>query len=245
MSASGEDQRSTTQPSQQLTGPRTTPAPPQPEEPPPLSPAPDRASRDPAETGSGGGRPIGWGLVLIAAGVLWLLSLAGVPIRWELVLPIALVAVGTLLLLGGRWSAHGGLIGLGVVLAVTAFVVATSPAAPSVSAGDRTHRVTDVADLESAYTLGAGTLTLDLRELELPDGTTEVAAGVTMGELVVWVPADVTVEGEGSVVMGEVAAFGRSASDITPRLALAEPGDADRVLVLDLRVTLGRIEVTR
>lgn len=213
--------------------------------PPPSSGREDARARKLDAPSSAGGRPIGWGLVLIAAGALWLLSLAGVPIRWELVLPIALVVVGALLLVGGRWSAHGGLIGLGIVLAVAAFVVAASPAAPSVSAGDRTYRVSDVAELDPAYTLGAGTITLDLRELELPHGTTEVAAGVTMGELVVRVPADVTVEGEGRVVMGDVAAFDRSNSGVTPRLVLAEQGDADRVLVLDLSVTLGRIEVTR
>lgn len=192
-----------------------------------------------------GGRPIGLGLLLVAAGALWLVSLAGVPIRWDLVLPIALVVVGALLLVGGRWTARGGLIGLGVVLAIVALIGSVAPPAPSISAGDRTYTVSDLADLDPTYTLGAGTLTLDLRELDLPPGATEVSVGVSMGELIVRVPEGVSVDGEASVVMGDVGAFGRSSSGITPHLDLAEPGDADRELALDLRVILGRIEVTR
>jgi hypothetical protein len=216
---------------------------------PPPAPAPPPADRgasgDRDRPAASGGRPIGLGLVLIAAGALWLVSLAGVPIRWDLVLPIALVVVGALLLVGGRWTARGGLIGLGVVLAVVALIVSVAPPAPSISAGDRTYTVSEPADLDPTYTLGAGTLTLDLRELDLPPGATEVSVGVSMGELIVRVPEGVSVDGEASVVMGDVGAFGRSSSGITPRLDLAEPGDPDRELVLDLRVALGRIEVTR
>jgi hypothetical protein len=190
-------------------------------------------------------RPVGLGLVLIAAGVLWMLSLAGVDLRWEIVLPVALVAVGLLVLLSPIWGGGDGLIGLGIVLAILALVLAV-PSPAAFSAGERTIAVTDVADLEERYGLGAGTMTLDLRALELPTGTTEVRAGVNLGELVVLVPPDVTIAGEGRVALGEVDHFGRSSGGIAPRAALTAPGDdADRVLELDLRVGLGQIEVRR
>lgn len=219
-------------------GPATTGGPTTPRGPAPAGGPDDR--RPP------GARPIGWGLALIGAGVVWLLALAGVSIPWELVLPVALLVIGVLLLAGGRWMAHSGLIGLGVVLAVFALVSPVAPGPASVSAGDRTHTVTDVSDLESDYRLGAGTLTIDLTDLDLPPGTTALTASVGMGELVVRVPPDVTVEGEARVGMGDVVAFDASRGGIAPTLDLRRPGaSADDVLELELRVGLGSIEVVR
>jgi hypothetical protein len=188
-------------------------------------------------------RPIGLGLVLIAAGVLWLLHLAGVDLRWEVLLPIGLVVVGVLVLVSRRWG--GGLVGLGIVLAILALVLAV-PGPATFTAGDRTVAVTDVADLDSRYGLGAGTMTLDLRDLELPPGTTTVRAGVNLGELVVLVPPEATIAGDGRATMGEVSRFGRATGGIAPRGDLTEPGtDPDRILELQLRVGLGQIEVRR
>ena len=188
---------------------------------------------------------LAWGLALVAAGTLWLLSQLGVAIPWELVLPGALVAIGALLLLGGRWGAHGGWIALGIVLTVLALLGPVAPA-PTVAAGDRTHVVTELGDLEPTYALGAGTLTVDLADLELPAGTTEVSASVTVGEVIVRVPPEATVDGEASAGMGEVVGFGRDSSGIAPQLSLSDTGDdPDRALQLDVRAGLGSVEVTR
>ena len=191
-------------------------------------------------------RSLGWGLALIGAGVLWILALTGVSVPWEIVLPVLVIGVGVVLLVAGRAVSRSGMIGLGIALSVLALAVSVTPTAVPVSAGDRTHSVTDIADLESNYQLGAGSLVLDLRDLELPDGTTELTAGVGMGELVVRVPAGAVVRGEGRVAMGEVVAFDGSRGGIAPTLTFAESADgSDRILVLDLRVGLGSIEVDR
>ena len=183
--------------------------------------------------------------MLIGVGVVWLLALAGVSLPWELVVPAALVVTGALVLLSPLWGGGSGLVGFGIVLAILALVVAV-PSPAAISAGDRTIAITDVADLEDRYGLGAGTMTLDLRGLELPPGTTEVTAGVNLGELVVVVPSDVTVTGEGRVFLGEIEHFDRTSSGVAPRASFSEAGDdADRVLELRLRVGLGQIEVRR
>jgi hypothetical protein len=190
-------------------------------------------------------RPVGLALVLITVGVVWLLALAGVNLPWEVLVPGALVVVGVLVLLSPRWGGGSGLIGLGIALAILALVVAV-PSPAALSAGERTIAVTDVADLEDRYGLGAGTMTLDLRSLELPPGTTEVQAGVNLGELVVLVPPDASITGEGRAFLGEVESFERTSSGVAPRAELTEPGDdLDRVLDLRLRVGLGQIEVRR
>ena len=191
-------------------------------------------------------RPNGWALALIGAGVLWLLALAGVRIDWQLVLPITIIAIGLVLLAGGRHVARSGLIGLGVVLTAIALVLSVTPIQGSVTAGDRAHTVTDLAEPEPSYSLGAGTLTLDLRDLEFPPGTTVLAASVSMGELVVKVPDEVTVTGTGHTIVGEVVSFGRRTVGIAARRTLNEPGvDGGPVVELELRTGLGRIEVTR
>ncbi len=211
--------------------------------PPPEDRAPDEA---PGAEPRSASRPIGWALALIGAGVLWLLHVVGVTIAWELILPVAIIAIGLTLLAGGRHVARSGLIGLGIVLTVIALVLPVTPMQVSVTAGDRTYEVTEVAELEPSYNLGAGTLTLDLRDLDLPDGTTELAASVSMGELVVRVPDDVTVTGTGNTLAGEVVSFGRTTAGLAPRRALDEAGtDGGPVLDLDLRTGFGRIEVTR
>lgn len=215
-----------------------TPPPPPPEDREPV----ERAGGQPGPTA----RPIGWALALIGAGILWLLALAGVQIDWQLVLPIAVIGIGVLLLTGGRHVAHGGLIAVGIVLTVIALGLSVTPMQLSISAGDRTHTVTEVADLDPSYSLGAGTLTLDLRELDLPSGTTELDASVSFGELVVRVPDDVTVTGTGRTIAGEVVSFGRTTAGLAPRRALTEPGIEDGpILDLQLRTGFGRIEVTR
>jgi hypothetical protein len=219
-------------------------APTRPDTPPSMAPPPPEP---PPRT-----RPaaIGWGLVLIAAGFTWLLALAGVSLPWELVLPIAVIVVGLVLLVTRGRRSGDGLVFLGVVLTIAALVVTATPQPPSASAGERTHRVTDVAGLEDSYGLGAGQLTLDLRDLALPDGTTAVAARVGLGELRVRVPDDVAVTGTAAVTAGEAAAFDRVQSGISPRLTIDDPGSASAgsggpVLELDLDVGLGQIEVTR
>jgi hypothetical protein len=210
------------------------------------SPQPSPSGGEPSGPPSRRWGSIGLGLVLVAVGVVWLLAQLGLDLRWELLLPVALIVVGALVLVSPLWRGGDGLIGLGIVLSIMALLFAVAPGASTFSAGDRMFIPTDVAELEASYGLGAGTLTIDLRGLDLPAGTTAVRAGVNLGELAVIVPADATVDGRGRVVMGEVSAFGRSSGGIAPRADLTDAGDdAQAVLELDLRVGLGRIEVTR
>lgn len=187
--------------------------------------------------------PVGWGLALIAVGVLWLLSLAGVDLRWEFILPVSLIVMGLLVAVGVRGG--GGLISVGVVVTVIAVSGSLLPAPGIVSAGDRAYTVVGTADLQPSYRLGAGTLTLDLRELDLPVGTTEVEATVSFGELIVRVPPGVTIDGDADVTAGESDVFGQVRNGLNPDLPLSDPGATDRVLDLDLGVGFGRIEVSR
>lgn len=195
---------------------------------------------------SSGPNPIGWGLVLVGGGVVWMLHLAGVTINWRLVVPIGLITIGIVLLLGGRRVERSGLVGLGIALAIVAVIMSLAPLEVSASAGERNYTVATVAELEPSYSLGAGSLTLDLRELELPTGTTEVRVSVSVGELVVVIPNGVSVTGSGHTLAGEVESFGGTTAGVAPRRQLRYEAAPDApVLDLHLRVGLGRIAVTR
>jgi hypothetical protein len=187
-----------------------------------------------------------WGSVLITTGALWLLSLAGVVIVWSLLLPIALIAIGVLVLAFGRRPIADALVGLGIAVAIVALLVPGAPQPSIVSAGDRVYTPDTLADLESSYDLGAGTATLDLRALELTAHTTEVAVNVGFGELIVIVPEDVELTGRARVAFGEVEVDGRTQAGVGPSLPLggAAVGDGP-TLDLELQVAFGRIEVTR
>jgi len=228
----------------------TTPAP---TTPPPGGSSPARGApgdRDPVSDRRSG---LAWGLVLITAGVLWLLWLSGVAIPWALVLPITLIAVGALVLARPR-AEGGGLIGLGIVVMILGLAQPGLPVASSFTAGERSHTITDVTDLDDPYALGAGSLVLDLRDLDFgpepADGPVELSAQVTFGELIVRVPDHVRVRGDARVAFGEVAHFGRTDGGVNPRAVFDEAattgdvGDGD-VLELDLRVAFGQIEVRR
>ncbi len=213
------------------------------DQPPPPPPTVDPAAEGPGTARSPG--TVGWGLALIAAGVLWLVSLLGVAINWEVLLPVALLTIGVTLLVWPR-SAGSGLVGLGVVLLVVTLIATVLPGSASVSAGDRVYTPSAIAELEEVYDLGAGTLVLDLGELVVSE-TTEVGARVGMGDLVVVVPEGVRLEGRARVGMGEVELFGVSSGGIVPSVDLAtgEVGARGEVLTLDLQVGLGQIEVRR
>lgn len=190
-------------------------------------------------------RPLGWGIVLIVLGILWLLALADAQVRWELLLPAVIVLVGVLVLAAGRWWSVDGLVGLGLVLSVIALTLPFSSGPWSLSAGERTHAPSEVVEISGQHALGAGSLTFDLRELDLTDGVTDLTARVGVGELIVRVPEGVTVTGTTVVAIGENTTLGHTRGGFAARLRLEDAPTAGPVLDLDLGVGIGRIEVVR
>jgi hypothetical protein len=187
--------------------------------------------------------PVAWALALIAIGVLWLLQIAGVDIRWEFALPIALVVLGAAMIALSFTGGHPGLVALGIVLTLLAIVGAVVEGPIAFGIGERVYEPTDVTEIDDGYAHGMGSMTVDLRGIALPEGTTDLDVHVTMGELRIVAPDDVTVVLDGRAVAGEVEAFGRSQSGIDAHL-VAREGDSDRVLLVDASVVFGRIEVT-
>lgn len=197
---------------------------------------------------------VAFGLILLAVGVGWLLhSLDVIDVPWDALLPVALIAIGAVLVVGSRTGRYSGLIALGIVLTLTTALVSAVDVPLIGGAGQRVISPQSVAELEPRYDLAVGQMVIDLRELQLPPrARVDVAARVGMGELVVHVPAGLTVTAHGRAGLGDIQVLGEEASGIGPeRTVLTCPAEFDPCdetqaqLVLDLSVGLGEVQVSQ
>jgi len=188
------------------------------------------------------------GALLVLVGIGWLLDAAGVEVPWRAVLPAALIAVGLACVAGAFQGRQHAMMVVGVVLTAVLAVAAAAdwdldaPLAGGV--GDRTEQPTTPAELTS-YELGAGDFLLDLRQLQVPPGTTAVKARVGVGELVVEVPDGVTLRVVASSGLGEVQVLGEQENGVANRVDTTAEDGGDRRLELDLRVGIGQVRVER
>ena len=209
---------------------------------PPAGPAPPADRHGPAAA------TVLVGALLVLIGIGWLLDAAGVEVPWRAVLPAALIAVGLACVAGAFRGRQHALMVVGVALAVVLSLAAAAdwdleiPLGGGV--GDRTERPTTPADL-TGYELGVGNLVVDLRQLQLPPGTTRVQARVGVGELAVEVPQGVSVAVVARSGLGQVQALGQEEGGLASRIDTVSEAGGDRRLELDLRVGLGQVRVER
>lgn len=192
---------------------------------------------------------LAFGGLLAAAGIVALLDTTG---AWHPDWPIVL---GAMLLLTGAIVAAGaaagmrvaGTAGLGIVL-LGALAVALAADVPfRGSWGDHTAHPQSLPAVASTYHHGIGNFNLDLTDVPFPAGSTHVDVTLGIGNLHVRVPRDVAVDVNGRVRVGDLRLFGSerngfSVADHAVATAGSQPG---HVLVLDGRVGIGLLEVTR
>ena len=200
------------------------------------SPAPERPGRS--------GPSVVLATLLIAIGVLALLATFDVAIRWDLVLPSALVVLGAGLLLGARQGGHGGLIVLGVFLTLFASAAVAVDGTVSFTVGDRTFRPAAATAVADSYGLGIGNLTVDLRDVAFDRATVPLDVHVTLGDLVLRVPDDVRVQVHAHATAGDIRVFDRSQDGLGPDIdAVFGPASASTTLDVDATVVFGSVEV--
>jgi hypothetical protein len=117
------------------------------------------------------------GALLVLVGIGWLLDAAGVEVPWRAVLPAALIAVGLACVAGAFRDRQHALMVVGIALTVVLSLAVAADWDLEVplggGVGDRTERPTAPDEL-TGYELGVGTLEVDLRQLQVPLGTTTV-----------------------------------------------------------------------
>jgi hypothetical protein len=186
-------------------------------------------------------------MLLVLVGIAWLLDAAGVVVPWRAILPASLIAVGLACVAGSFRGRQHALMVVGVALLVLLSLGAAVDwdlDLPLTGVGDRSERPTSPAQLRR-YELGVGNFELDLRQLQLPPGTTTVEARVGIGELVVEVPQGVSVQVVARSGLGEVQVFGEEDGGFSSRIEATSGQGGDRRLVLDARVGLGQVQVER
>jgi phage shock protein PspC (stress-responsive transcriptional regulator) len=149
---------------------------------------------------------------------------------------LMLVTVG---FLGGpRW-----LILPVTVLVLPLAVVSAADLDLTGGAGEKEYRPRDVAQLKPEYRLGVGRIELDLRDLELPAGRTEVKVSLGMGEAHVRVPDGACVTTLGTILAGEADLPSGSDQGVNLELHHAAPASGRPVLVVDADLGLGHLQV--
>lgn len=198
---------------------------------------------------SGGQRPrLVAGGVLILIGALWLLERVGaVDLNATTVLALASLVVGLALMILAREGPHSGLVVLGIILTVVTVLTALAPVEGFQGGiGDRRVEVTRVSEIATSYEVAMGTLTIDLRNLEDQGDLGLLTARVGMGEVLIRVPEDAGVEVRAKAAAGEIDVFGEKIGGIGIEDTRRSPGfeDANRRLIVDAEVFMGRVEVT-
>jgi len=185
-------------------------------------------------------------LVLAVAGALLLGLAAGVAAAFGAGTAVAIVVVvlGVALVIGGFVGGARWLVIPALIMAVPLAVVSAADIDLTGGIGERDYRPASVTDLGSSYRLGVGDLQLDLRDVDLPSGTTGLGLHVGVGHVLVTVPDDVCVQLRTQVGAGEVRAFDRvnNGVDVHVDRRPVAAGDAP-VLLVDADVGLGQVEV--
>jgi hypothetical protein len=187
-----------------------------------------------------------FGLLILAIGIGWFLQAADyvTEFPWQWILPSILIVIGLALIVEPRSQSRGGLIALGIIITIVLMSgsVGRSTVIPT-GVGDRTVTVTDVADLED-ISMFAGNLVVDLRNLDLPEGTTTLNISIFAGDVKVYAPTTGIVEVKASSFVGEISAFGETRSGVGANLNTTSSGSGG-TLVLKTSSFAGQIGVSR
>ena len=215
--------------------------PPTPTPTPPVLPTPPPKPRETSYLGR-----ITIGVVLVSLGILAILdNIPGIPIEPQPrhYIALATVIIGLGLIVGGFVGRARWLILIGALLVPTLLFSPVFEYNWNSEEFDRTVSPDEFAELEDSYSLDVGNLVIDLTDLPWDGETVDLEARVDAGNIEIWIPLGVGLEGEAMVDIGRVGAFGRETSGLgNPTLQFDRPGPEGTV-VLDASVDVGNIDI--
>jgi phage shock protein PspC (stress-responsive transcriptional regulator) len=187
------------------------------------------------------------GLLVIGTGILGALHTWNVDLSWALALASGAILVGVALLAGAFLRLRIGLLAvIGLVLGGAALFASTINIHLNDGIGSRAYSPAGHTRLRAHYRLGIGNLKLDLGDIVLPPGRTQVDAEVGIGRLDVIVPAAANVRVVSQVSWGDSRVLGDDQNghgvddDVERGTNPTQP-----TLVLDTNVGAGSVEVVR
>ncbi|MEA2506298.1 MAG: hypothetical protein QOH48_916 [Actinomycetota bacterium] len=193
---------------------------------------------------------LGWytvAAVLLTLGAAALLDAANavhITLGRYLALPLAVIGAG---LIVGAWRGRSRLlVFLGLLLIPFVLVASLVHVPLTGGAGRFLYQPQNAAELRSNYHIAAGQLTLDLRQITLGPGTTDITATVGAGEVRIFVPRHTSLDISGRAGIGGVNIFGHQQAGTGVHVqTTADPASSARQLALHLQAGVGDITVER
>jgi len=192
--------------------------------------------------------PAATGLLIGGLGIVGLLEATdAVSVDWRIVLAAAAIGIGALVALGtvtGHSVGSVAVLGLAVLAGLALSIAVQVPLFSGI--GDQVEHPATLAALHSRYEHGIGNFRVDLQDVAIPAGRTSVKVTLGIGNLTVHVPQSVSVEVDGRASAGDVRLLGREDNGTHVHERVVDTGTLrGHVLVLDARVGLGELTVTR
>jgi cell wall-active antibiotic response 4TMS protein YvqF len=184
------------------------------------------------------------GLVLLGAGILWLLSAADV-VHLSYTTWIGVLLIGLGLAIAVTRGRHGLLVLAGIVVVLAGFpTLFVEDKVFEGGIGEAIETPQSQTEIEP-FRHGIGKLTVDLTKPGVSlDGLT-VEASVGIGELVVLVPLDTDVSLDAHVGVGNAQALGQTESGLDVDLTAISGTSGTQELELQLEVGMGNLRVER
>jgi phage shock protein PspC (stress-responsive transcriptional regulator) len=176
-----------------------------------------------------------------ALGVAFVAALGGGIAVGILTIVTGLALVAAAFLGGARW-----LIVPALVLALPLAVVAAADLDFEGGVGERHYRPASPAEIDAHYQLGMGELLLDLRDVTLPAGRTDVEVDVGLGRADLRVPANVCVTSNVEIGAGAAEIFDRINDGVDVAVAQGGTPEAGQPhLHVDAHIGAGELVVHR
>lgn len=200
------------------------------------------AGRAPARTSRRGTGALVWGAILVIGGAALLLAQVDTDIplpSFRALLAAALVLVGLLMVVEARRGFHAGLTTLAIILTVIlgAGELTSMNLAVDGAFGQQRHQILNADDLQGEYGHAFGEITMDLRDMEVPPGTTRIDVSVAFGQADVLLPDDVPYRLEGSALFGNVQAPDFDTAGIASSRTYTSPGYDEAEARLDIEIS--------
>ncbi|MCK9487215.1 MAG: PspC domain-containing protein [Dehalococcoidia bacterium] len=194
-----------------------------------------------------------WGFLLVLVGVVFLLSQLDIDLDldfslWAVVTAAALILVGLFMVVEARRGLNGGLLALALILTAVLGVSRIADVRLDIDGafGESHVVVNNLEELDSSYSYAFGSLTVDLRRLDVPAGeTVEVEVSVVFGQATVLLPAGVPARLDVNSVFGSIEGPNVSTSGILNSRTYTPPGwaEADRRMDIELSSVFGQGKV--
>lgn len=184
---------------------------------------------------------IGVAVAGAAVGVGLAAALGGGVVIASLAIVAGLALIGTAFVGGARW-----LIVPALALVLPLGIVSAAGIDLDGGIGDRDYRPATLSQVRDHYDLGIGSLVVDLRDVDLPAGRTDLNVDVGLGEAVLYVPSDACVTSDVQVGVGGSDVLDRENDGVdVDYVDHATPPEGRPELHVDANVGMGVIEVVR